>query len=66
MFVHSMEEVKCCFRVSRKVFSTFEIMLKGPGIDYFSDGYMIFGPKHEISKWNYLKWLKNGEVDIFR
>jgi len=32
-FVYSME-VKCYFRVSRKVFRTFEIMVIGPGIDY--------------------------------
>ena len=54
MFVHPME-VKCYFRVSRKVFGTFEIMVIGPGIDYFSDGYMIGGPKQYISKWNYSK-----------
>ena len=49
MFVRPME-VKCCFRVSRKVFRTFEIMVIGPGMDYFGDGLMIGRPK-----WNYLK-----------
>ena len=54
VFVHPME-VKCCFRVSRKFFGTFEIMVIGPGIDHFGDGVMIGGPKQYISKWNYLK-----------
>ena len=48
VFVHPME-VKCCFRVSRKLFGTFEIIVIGPGMDYFSDGYMIGGPKNILA-----------------
>jgi len=54
VFVRPME-VKCCFRVSRKIFSTFEIMVIGPGMDYFGDELMIGRPKKYISKWNYSK-----------
>ena len=41
------------FQSQQKIFSTFEIMVIGPGIDYFSDGYMVDGPKQYISEWNY-------------
>ena len=40
MFVHPME-VKCCLRVRKKIFGSFEIIIIGPGIDYFGDGYKI-------------------------
>ena len=65
VFIRPME-VNCCFRVSRKFFGTFEIIVIGLGMDYFGDGLIIGGPKQYISKWNYLKWCRNGEVDIFR